>query len=144
MIWLAPSPRDNASVLNHKSAISCRRSVGSAESLDGGEYVIGGFDPPERLRRGVVVVKKGVYRGFEFVDTAMYTAPDLLLGEQCGMHEGWSGVRHARCPHAVGHHGHDGCCGWHRVFGAGDLGDERELAGAPVALEHARLRLTLL
>ena len=34
-------------------------------------------------RRGVVVVKKGVYRGFEFVDTAMYTAPDLLLGEQC-------------------------------------------------------------
>src|SRR5947209_4870034 len=69
------------SILNLKSVISCRRSVIDAEALDGGEDVVGRLDPAEGLRRSIMFVEKGRDGGFEFLDTAMNAAADLLLGQ---------------------------------------------------------------
>src|SRR4051794_29927435 len=77
-----PPNKRSSSVLNQKSVISCRRSVIDAEALDGGEDVVGRLDPAEGLRRSIMVVEKGRDGGFEFLNTAMNAAADLLIGQR--------------------------------------------------------------
>jgi len=53
-----------------------------AEALDGGEDVVGGLGPAERLGGGVVGVEIGVDRGFELHGGAMDAAAQGSVGEQ--------------------------------------------------------------
>src|ERR1700761_396871 len=71
-----------ARVLNRRPAASCWCSVIRAKPLNGSQDVVGGCDPPEGFRIGVVLIEEGVDRGLQFLDAAMHTAPDLLLGQQ--------------------------------------------------------------
>ena len=52
-----------------------------AEGLDGGENVVGGFGPFERLWVGVDRVEISLDRGFQFGGGAAEAAADLLFGE---------------------------------------------------------------
>ena len=51
-------------------------------SLNGGQDVVGGFDPPEGLWDSVALIEEGVDGGLQFRDAAMHAAPDLLFGQQ--------------------------------------------------------------